>query len=62
MAFSVLECARATARSAGLPAARYGAKAARDGGANLLMWSTQQLLKAGSQACIEVLREITDAG
>jgi 4-hydroxy-2-oxoheptanedioate aldolase len=56
MAFSVLDRARALGRSAGLAAARYGAQAAVDEGANLLMWATQQLLKAGARAQLELVQ------
>jgi 2-keto-3-deoxy-L-rhamnonate aldolase RhmA len=62
MAFSVVERARAAGRSAGLPASRFDAKAAQEGGANLLMWSTQELLKAGVRAQLEVLQGIANAG
>jgi len=61
MAFSVMERARGGGRSAGLPASRFDARAAWEGGANLLMWTTQQLLNAGSRAHIEVLQGIANA-
>jgi 4-hydroxy-2-oxoheptanedioate aldolase len=57
MTFQVLDRARALGRSAGLPAARYGAEAAVDGGANVLMWTTQQLLKACAQSNIKLIEE-----
>jgi len=62
MALGALDRARALGRSAGLPAARFGARTAWDNGANLLMWSTQQLLNAGAQDHIQLVQGLAYGG
>lgn len=56
-AFRVIERARAMGKSAGLPAGRYGAEAARKGGANLLLLSScKEALRSGAQQQLQPLQ------
>lgn len=58
MVFDVLGKARAAGKSAGLPAGRYGAETAWDGGANLLILSVKEALKRGAAEAIDSYRSL----